>query len=218
MRAILGFISLMALAACAAATNPPGQANQPPSATPSPVAAAQPSPSAAVTLEEKMRAAVKSGFGPQIDLVTGNEPFYLVGDFNGDGREDLAVSVNTEQGRGDLKKHGVKFLDVSPFADTNGSEIDVAEMGRNCVGVAIIHGGDEGWAAPQANAKYLFYECFIPFSLVRKGSRVERGTASRGPTPKLKGDAILLELESGGSTLVYWDGKTYRGFAIREGD
>jgi hypothetical protein len=47
---------------------------------------------------------------------------------------------------------------------------------------------------------------------------VKRGNGSKGATPKLKGDSIFLDLETGGTSLIYWNGQTYKGFGIRLGD
>ena len=35
-------------------------------------------------------------------------PFFLTGDFNGDGNRDIAVLVNIEKGREELASHNVK--------------------------------------------------------------------------------------------------------------
>jgi hypothetical protein len=170
------------------------------------------------TLEEQIGSAIHEHFGPQISFMSDAGPSYLQGDFNGDGFSDLAAIVDAENGRAELDGHGVIVLNVNPSSPENGRRIEPSRLGMHCAGVAILHGTKDGWAILDVREKFLFYECFAPFSLVKKGGRIERGSASRGPTPKLLGDAIHLELESGGSSLVYWDGKTYRGFALRNGD
>jgi hypothetical protein len=111
------------------------------------------------------------------------------------------------------------LLDVDPYSQSNGSERNPAsDMEQNCLGVAIIHGAERGWDTPAPLAKYLFYECFSDFRIVRKGQKIFRGSGSQGPTPVPKGDSIHLELEIGGTALIYWSGKTYRGFGQRGGD
>jgi hypothetical protein len=150
-----------------------------------------------------------------------SEPTYLLGDFNGDGHSDIAIMVIVEEGRDELQRHKVRYIDVDPYSRSNGSQLDPASsdgMGRNCLGVAVIHGTSEGWNTSSPAAKFIVYECFSAFRLIPKGQRIRRGSGSRGPTPKPKGDAILLDLETGGTALVYWNGRTYRGFGVRGGD
>src|SRR5262249_13237117 len=125
-----------------------------------------------------------------------------------------AVSIENEVFN--PQKFGAKLLDVSPFSKTNGMEIQKIG-GINCVGVAIVHGAANGWQTESRN-KFFFYDCFSSFSVVKKDSHIERGTGSQGPTPKLLGDAISLDLENGATALTYWDGSTYRGLGVRKGD
>jgi hypothetical protein len=144
--------------------------------------------------------------------------FYLSGDFNGDGHSDIAVLVKPEEGKAELKKHGVSFVDINPYSATNGALLDPASMREYCLGTAIIHGTADGWKAAAPAAKYLFYDCFSSFRLFPKSERIRRGRGSTGAPPVLPGDAIHQELASGATAVVYWNGKTYRGFGLRGGD
>lgn len=180
-------------------------------------AAPEPSPDVAF---RRVESAVRTGFGPGVKVVAA-QPTYLHGDFNGDGFSDLAVLVNVEEAgaKAGLKSHGVRFLNVDPYSRQNGAPIDpLSHDSHNCLGIAVIHGTAEGWAAAAPAGKFMVYECFSSFSLHRKGRRIRRGAGSEGPTPVPKGDSIILDLETGGTALVYWNGKTYRGFGLRGGD
>lgn len=97
---------------------------------------------------------IRSAFGQSIKVVTDTQPFYLLGDFNGDTFADIAVLVNPDEGKTDLKQHHVKYIDVDPSSPKGYKE------------------------AP----------------------------------PLLTGDAIYLDLEREGKAIVYWTGKTYRGY------
>jgi len=168
-------------------------------------------------LLDKISSKIHDQFGPKLKVDNYTSPYYLQGDFNGDGFGDVAVQVKVEEGREDLKSHKVKYIDINPYNGSNGHEKDpVSGMWNNCAGVAVIHGTAAGWDAP--SAKYIFYECFSVFRMIRKGRKIYRGGGSRGPTPAPKGDSIQLELENGGTVLVYWNGNTYRGFGQRSGD
>ena len=168
---------------------------------------------------EDIEAAVHNAFGARIQVMTSDHPFFLTGDFNGDGNTDIAILVNIENGRVELAGHGVKFIDIDPHSKLNGVQIDpLSTSNHNCLGVAIIHGTPAGWMTSQPGNRYMFYECFSPFRLIHRKQRIRRGDDAKGPTPILKGDSIQLELETGGRTIVYWNGRTYRGFSLRIGD
>jgi hypothetical protein len=154
---------------------------------------------------------------PALGIIS--EPVYVLTDFNGDGFLDVAIVVSIEQGRDELKSHGVRYLDVDPFSKTNGRELEPNEkMGQNCLGLAILHGSSKQWDLRAVTDKFIVYDCFSSIRRVPKNVPIRRGRRSTGPPPRLKGDAIVLDLESGAQSLVYWDGKTYRGFSIRRGD
>jgi hypothetical protein len=160
---------------------------------------------------------ISSKAKPALGMIS--EPVYVLTDFNGDGYLDVAIVVSIEQGRDELKAHGVHYLDVDPFSKTNGRELEPNEkMGQNCLGLAILHGSSKQWDLRAVSDKFITYDCFSSIRQVPKGAPIRRGRRSTGPPPRLKGDAILLDLESGAQSLVYWDGKTYHGFSIRRGD
>ena len=149
-----------------------------------------------------------------------SEPTYVISDFNGDGFSDVAIVVIVE-GRDELKSRGVRYIDINPFSRTNGRELDPTEReknSQNCLGVAFLHGSSKGLDLHSITDKFIIYDCFSSIRRVPKGVPIRRGRRSTGPPPQPKGDSILLDLESGAQTLVYWNGKTYRGFSIRPGD
>jgi hypothetical protein len=157
---------------------------------------------------------IKNDYGSSMELVTDTQPFYLLGDFNGDSYPDIAVLVNPEKSRAELKQHGVKYLDVDPSSPTNGKEQDLESARfQYCLGVAVIHGTAKGWRAADPKGKYLFYECFIPFQLIPKATKIRRYYKGyKEAPPRLQGDAIYLDLEREGKAIIYWTGKTYRGY------
>jgi hypothetical protein len=168
-------------------------------------------------LNELVREQVGNQVKPALGVIS--EPVYVLTDFNGDGFLDVAIVVIIEQGRDELKSHGVRYLDVDPFSRMNGRELEPnVKMGQNCLGVVFLHGSAKEWDPRAISHKFIIYDCFSSIRRVPKGVPIRRGRRSTGPPPRLKGDAILLDLESGAQSLVYWDGKTYRGFSIRAGD
>ena len=168
---------------------------------------------------DRIEPVVKQALGASVQVLSSNAPHYLLGDFNGDGNQDVAVQVQAEKHREELRARRVRYLDINPFSQRNGSELNpVADMGRNCVGIVVLHGSSPAWNARFTGQPYFFDECFSPFRIVRRGERILHEPGATGQAPVPRGDAIQLDLESGGQTLVYWDGKTYRGFGQRDGD
>ena len=170
-------------------------------------------------LTDLVQRQVGSKTKPALGMIS--EPTYVISDFNGDGFSDVAVVVIVEQGRDELKSHGVRYIDIDPFSRTNGRELDPTDpdkMSQNCLGVAFLHGSSKGLDPHSITDKFIIYDCFSSIRRVPKGVPIRRGRKSTGPPPQPKGDSILLDLESGAQSLVYWNGKTYRGFSIRPGD
>lgn len=169
-------------------------------------------------IRESIISAVNQALGSSAQ-VSGDAPYYILGDFNGDGNQDLAVLVKVESEREELKAQNVKYIDTNPYSKRNGSELDpLTDMGHYCLGILVLHGASHSWRDGFISPPYIFYESFSLFRLVKRQDRVQRGDGSKGKTPILTGDAIQLDLETGGQMLVYWDGGTYRGFGQRAGD
>ncbi len=162
---------------------------------------------------------MRTSLTSQAEVADGGSTWYRLGDFNGDGFQDLAVVVRVESGRAELRTRNVKCINIDPFSKRNGSELDpLKDMGQNCLGLAIFHGSSRSWNGTTLGAPILMYDCFSACQVIRRGTQVRRSRASIGPTPVLRGDGLQLDLESGSRTVVYWDGRTYRGFCQRNGD
>lgn len=63
------------------------------------------------------------------------------------------------------------------------------------------------------SAVHMLYECFSGYTRVAKGSTLLRNAGVHAT-----GEAVLLDLETGGQLLVYWDGGRYRTKLVRLGD
>jgi hypothetical protein len=166
---------------------------------------------------QEVESLLKQEFGPQLTVAEMGSGTYVTGDFNNDGFKDLAVPVNFERDRSEVKSHGVKVIDLDPYSPHNGQQIEPAEIKmQNCLGLAIINGGAAGWKQPEA--KFLSYQCFSSIKLHPKGRAVTAEKRSKRRLPRPVGDSMVLDLENGGMTLVYWSGTTFRAFPLRSGD
>ena len=165
--------------------------------------------------QETLRRTVQTVFGPTVAPVTGFNPFFLTGDFNGDGAQDVVIVVRLSSGRSALAK------DVrvgNPFG------YGAIAANAETLALAIIHGGKGGWQTSPPVGKFVLLgespvlilqsartasadESGDLMSLKRKRARRMRGDP--WPPAAARGDAIVLATEATDS-ILYWDGKTYR--------
>ncbi|MEO7970639.1 MAG: hypothetical protein ABI698_05015, partial [bacterium] len=93
-------------------------------------------------------AALQTNFGSALAASTAFKPFYMTGDFNGDGAQDIVIVVLVKAGRSALPKD-VRIL--NPFEFQGTTKFPANPTTENKLALAIIH----GWKNPQASAKYL---------------------------------------------------------------
>jgi hypothetical protein len=177
----------------------------------------KPRPQRASVNRQVVESLLNQEFGSQVTIAELGGGTYVVGDFNNDGFEDLAVPVNFERDRSEVKSYGVKVIDLDPYSPHNGQQIEPGEIKiQNCLGLAIINGGAAGWKRPAT--KFLGYQCFSSIKLNPKSRRLTAQKGSKRDPPRPVGDSILIDLENGSIALIYWSGGTYRAFSLREYD
>jgi hypothetical protein len=106
-------------------------------------------------------------------------PFYLRGDFNGDGKIDVAALVKQRS----TGKLGIAIV--------HGEAEKATILGA---GTAIGNGGDD-------------FEWMDSWQVYSRG-RVGRGS-DETPIPHFHGDALLVGKSEAASALIYWNGKHY---------
>jgi hypothetical protein len=149
---------------------------------------------------------------------SGNASF-AVGDFNGDGSEDLAVVVKASEGAlGEINNELANWIledpriVPTPKAGTSarvppGKQVR-AEKGDNLL--AIIHGaGPNGWRAPEAKQTFVLKNGAGSKMLAQSLDDLRHTLQKR---PPLKGD-ILNETIGGKSGFVFWTGAKYAWWA-----
>ena len=122
------------------------------------------------------------------------------------GRPELVLVVDVDRAKGKLNSRAITQISSGDSAST----LDDA-VGGHCLGLAIFHGMRPGAVADAPSAIYLLYECFSGYSRVRAGAPALKQVAAAG-------DGLLLELESGGQSLVYWKNGRYHQKLVRRGD
>jgi hypothetical protein len=169
-----------------------------------------------------LREALKTSFGSAVEAASAFKPFYLTGDFNGDGAADLLIVVRVKGPRSELESD-VKLY--NPFERPKA--VYPANPAANpTLALAIIHGSRPGWQTPPALEKFLLlgespvlilnYGRVASTELQDKKDLMEllrkRSTKYRAdgwPPAAAKGDSIVLGTEATDS-ILYWNGKNYR--------
>jgi hypothetical protein len=139
--------------------------------------------------QEIVSAVVSSGFDQNSEISNAINPFYLRGDFDGDGKPDYAVWIKSkkshESGVAVWLSSRKKFIVLgagTPFRFVGSTETDFDNLNV--------------WRVYPKQA-------------------VESGVEA-GPQPKLIGEAILLGKSESGGGLIYWTGKSFRWY--QQGD
>jgi len=166
-----------------------------------------------------VRQVIQDNFGSGFENINDQ---YRVGDFNGDGKADIALVLSGDEARTQLSQRGVRVINTNPFdATENGKPIIGPLGGTNCLGLGIVLGYQRSASEIPASDRFYTYDCFSSFDLISKVRKIaspDRRLKWKEMPPSLKGDALLLDEENGGTRLLYWTGDTFRGFPQRIGD
>jgi hypothetical protein len=139
-----------------------------------------PSPGVMRDVPDAVKKALTNGsLGKEYDLCSRIKPSYLEGDFNGDGKMDVAVLVK-ERSTGKL---GIAIV--------HGTTDKVTILGA---GIGVGNGGDD----------FEWMDSWQVSSKTRAGHASDETSA-----PHLRGDALLVEKSEAASALIYWNGKRY---------
>jgi hypothetical protein len=131
-------------------------------------------------IPEAIESAIRNGSLPKdYDVSFDLNPFYLHGDFNGDGKNDVAVLVKQRA----TGKVGIAIID----AVTNKTKVLDA-------GSAIGNGGDD----------FAWMDSWQVYSKNRAAHEAGETNAAH-----LRGDALLVSKSEAASALIYWNGKRY---------
>lgn len=128
------------------------------------------------------------------DLSDRINPFYLRGDFDGDGKPDYAVLVTNKKSKKSLvaftlsTRTGVDVIGgegMKPRIETEGGGYDLSDFD------------------------------FMNAWQVHKRIRLTRSELNNRPAiPQMSGEAIMVEKTEAASALVYWDGNLFRWYQL----
>jgi hypothetical protein len=109
---------------------------------------------ARVSQSDVVTKALATSLGPALQAANGFKPFYLTGDFNGDGMQDLLVVVRIKLRRSELSKD---VLVLNPFYKDSGygPAYPPDPTAKPTLAFAIIHGAKAGWKTSESTGKFL---------------------------------------------------------------
>src|SRR5262249_36054432 len=141
---------------------PPLRAEKPISVTtPQPTPTSEPEAKLPPATSPEVAEAVRRIFGDDLVLAPGDAHSFIVGDFNGDGSEDVAVIARPAAGKlndinSDLANWTIQDADKFFVAPPGKRVVTIKSPGRSKISegeefLAIIHGfGAKGWRNPIA--------------------------------------------------------------------
>ncbi|MET0625339.1 MAG: hypothetical protein ABW250_20540 [Pyrinomonadaceae bacterium] len=193
-------------------------AEAPPAAATEPVAtpeAAAPARSLPPPGASEVSAAVERVFKGAVTTGPAREPFFAVGDFNGDDSQDIAVAVGPAPGRlGEINDELANWIIKDPFAAASERGSAYGEVRRRTLVeesdalLAVIHGyGADGWRDARATQTYVLKDA----AGNRIKSRAREAALSAGAEekmPRLVGD-VIAESIGGRDGFLYYDGARY---------
>jgi hypothetical protein len=166
---------------------------------------------------EEVADAVKRVFDNSIKLDETHTPAFLVGDFNGDGSQDIAVitkasddsiaQLNNELANWTLEDPKEVPIPGTPAADQL-VHPKAVKVEKSDALLAIIHGvGAQGWRNRDARQTYLMKNA-VGTNAEAESVAALRSSSSKQNLPPLRGDAIA-EAINGHRGLIFWTGAKY---------
>ena len=158
--------------------------------------------------EAELREVIQRNYEDAVTIASNRTASFLIGDFNGDHSEDVAIVV--EPVRGKLSALNSEYANWI-LEDPHQSPI-VAQKNRpirpsvrsNDLLLAVIHGHErEGWRNALARQTYLLKDAV--------GEEFEKQSAAQltgSSLPRLRGDVIREKLE-GTPGIIFWTGARY---------
>ena len=165
--------------------------------------------------------AVKRVFKSAALIDESRSPSFVVGDFNGDRSEDVAVIVKPAPGKAsDMNQQFPPWILKDPFVKTEPGMSLLRVSEREAL-LAIIHGyGANGWHDSQATQTYLLKNALGEKIEARTKADVIAATQGK-KVPQLSGDLISESLQGksgylyyAGSTYLWYDPETFQGERI----
>lgn len=153
-----------------------------------------------------VRAVMQHYFSADVKLGVDRPPFYVSGDFNDDGLQDIAVLFYPKADQ----MRSSQLHPSGPWSPNGKKQSD--EFHKS---LAIINGPRDGWQSPEAKVFILLDTSGVletpSFQLIlKKKSEDDHGRYLKKISVRKAGDLIILPTEAGIDTYLYWDDSLYR--------
>ena len=193
----------------------PQTADATPAQPPPPGASPSPTPSLA-----DVQGALARIYHDAVIPQTSRGTSFVVGDFNGDDSQDIAIVVTPAKGKlpqinseyaswlvGDPQK--VMLPEVRGDVKVFPQRPEPVVVRQDDVLLAVIHGYQKGgWRNPLAAQTFLLKNAVGEELRTRSARSVLASTADNGRLPQLRGD-VIWETLTGEGGFIYWTGAKY---------
>jgi hypothetical protein len=151
--------------------------------------------------EAELREAIKRNYEDAVTIDNNRSQHFLVGDFNGDNSEDIAVVVRP--GKGKLRELNGEYVNWI-LDDLHRPK--AISIGSSDVLLAVIHGHErEGWRNTMARQTYLLKNAVGDEFMKQAGRELNKNNKA---LPRLLGDVIREKLD-GTAGIIFWTGAKY---------
>jgi hypothetical protein len=159
----------------------------------------------------EIEAATKRVFKDAALLDTTHSPYFLVGDFNGDHSQDIAVVLKPAAGQlSEMNQEYPPWMLRDPFNPTLPPQLrkEPLRVEENDKLLAVIHGfGPKGWRDPEATQTYLLKDA-VGTDIKSQPPQASLAAYPGKKTPGLMGDTII-EVLGDSPGFLYYSGATY---------
>lgn len=159
----------------------------------------------------EVKDAVTRVFKNAVTIDTGRNPYFLIGDFNGDLSQDIAVVIKPVAGKlSDLNQEYPPWMLKDPFQPNVPPQLRkaVLQVELKDVLLAVIHGyGSDGWRNSEATQTYLLKGA-VGNTINAQPAKAQIAAGNGKKLPKLFGDTIAQVIE-GASGFLYYTGASY---------
>ncbi|MCU1255711.1 MAG: hypothetical protein JWM83_2010 [Candidatus Angelobacter sp.] len=212
-------LSLLSLPGCGSKnSNVESRVEKPIAATPTPLAqkSPEPPPSLPPPTKAEVEAAFQRIFGDTLVAERGTAQFFIVGDFNGDQSEDLAIIARPAPGKLDdvnseLSNWIIEDADKAVIPTPNKKVVslpkaEAPKIEKDEEVLAIIHGfGPKGWRNPDARQAYLVKHAAATFQGIAPSISQKAIRAMKLPFAT----DIIKEVRNNKRGFLFWTGSMY---------
>jgi hypothetical protein len=215
----IAVLSLLSLPGCGSKnSNVESRVEKPIAATPTPLAqkAPEPPPKLPPPTKAEVDAAFHRIFGDFLVAEHEAAQFFIVGDFNGDTSEDLAVIARPAAGKledvnSELSNWIIQDADKAVIPTSNKKVVslpkaEVPKIEKNEEVLAIIHGyGPKGWRNPDARQAYLVRHAAATFQGIAPSMSQKAIRSMKLPVET----DIIKEVRNNKKGFLFWTGSLY---------